>query len=91
MKESERKQLEKTIKDLKSERDSLPEAQAEKKDRIDNLIKDIRYHIDHPDDKDHARKLKNSLPDLIKIFEVKHPVITDIINRVSIILSNMGI
>ena len=91
MKESERKQLEKTIKDLKLERDSLPETQAENKERIDTLIKDIRYHIDHPEDVDHAKRLKNNLPDLIKIFEIKHPVITDIINKVSLILSNMGI
>ncbi len=91
MQEKEKEELKNSIKSLENERDSLDKSQSEKIEHLNRLINDIKYHLDHPNDRDHAQKLKEKLPDLLKLFEVKHPVITDIINRVSIILSNMGI
>jgi len=91
MHEKHIKELQESIKSLKKEKDSLDETQIEKKEKIGQFIKDLEHHIMHPEDSEHATHLREDMPGLIKLLEIEHPGITNILNRISIILSNMGI
>ncbi len=91
MHQKHKQELQKSIQKLRDERDSLDITQKEKRKRIDQFIDDLEHHIVNPEDGEHATRLRAHLPELVKLFEVKHPGITDILNKVSMILSNMGI
>ncbi len=91
MHEKHKQELQESIRKLRDERDSLDSTQKEKRKRIDQFIDDLEHHIVHPEDGEHATRIRANLPELIKLFEVRHPGITDILNKVTMILSNMGI
>ena len=89
--ENKKKDLRKSIEKLHAEHDLLDERYKKKKQELKSFISDLEYHIDNPGNEDHLKMVSEKLPGLIKIFELKHPEITDVLNKISMILSNMGI
>ena len=92
--EKRKNDLRKSIERLNAEHDLLDVKDVkyeEKRRALKSFISDLEYHIDNPEDKEHLENVIKSVPGLIKMFELKHPRITDILNKVSLILSNMGI
>lgn len=61
------------------------------KARIEQLIADLERHVDNPGDAAHRSSVNAALPKLVEQFEVSHPQLTEVLNRVLVALSGMGI
>ena len=76
----------KKIRELASElRKNVPE-NLENKEKVDQLLKDL--------ESEDLAKLKNAfnvIPDFIAKFETEHPELAASLNKIMVILSNMGI
>lgn len=83
--------LQKSVEGLRSEMNRIGEGKERKKEQIQELINDLENHIQNPGDKEHSQKIADSLPDLIKEFEMEHPKLTRIMNDILVILGNAGI
>lgn len=83
--------LRKSLETLRQDIDQLDEKDQALKDRMNKLANDVEHHLAHPEDKDHSKKLLDSIPGLITEFEVEHPDLTKKLNDILVILSNMGI
>ena len=76
---------------LRTEVDSLAQDHAPVRKRLDALISDIEGQIGDLDEAKHRAKLHRRLDKLVAQLEAGHPKITDILNRIMVTLSNMGI
>ena len=61
------------------------------KARVDQLLADIEQQVDNPENQDQHQTLTDQLNLAIEQFEVEHPQLTGILNRVMVALGNMGI
>ena len=89
--ENKKDDLKKSIEKLNNEHNLLSADLVEKRKALKSFISDLEYHVDNPEDKEHLENVIKTIPELIKMFEVKHPRLTDLLNKISMILSNMGI
>lgn len=85
----ERDKLQKDLGQLKVEITKLQESDVEAASRLNSLLADIESSIDSdfPQNPD----IRTAVQDNLKYFEATHPVITDVLNRIATLLSNMGI
>ena len=88
--------LHKSVDGLRVLRDQLPEDQQEIKSRASRLIEDLERQIEDLGDRDPAEEegwgsLLEGLRHFGEQFEAEHPRITEAANRVSMMLSGMGI
>ncbi|MBD3321316.1 MAG: DUF4404 family protein [Chitinivibrionales bacterium] len=85
--------LNQSLKDLRKELSSVETGNTETQDKISNLTR----KIDNVIDKDHTRptqehhSLRQELSDSIEYFEISHPMLTEIANRIVYTLNNLGI
>ena len=84
-------ELQKSLQALQTELDKLEGTDEEIRDRAARLIVDIERQLEHPEDTEHKDSLLEKIPKLIDQFEVEHPRITGIMNRIMMTLSDMGI
>ncbi|WP_096084831.1 DUF4404 family protein [Agaribacterium haliotis] len=83
-------ELGRQLKQLQEELACLQAAEQHVQDKIDHLIDDLNYELQHPDEIPEQHDLRD-LPKMLEKFETEHPQLTDSINRVMVTLSNMGI
>ncbi len=82
--------LQQSLQALQDEVDKLDTAHEEVRDRATRLIDDIEKQLDSPHDID-SESVIDHIRSLIEKFEVEHPRITGIMNRIMMALSDMGI
>ncbi len=88
--------LHKSVDGLRVLRDELPDEQREIKARAGRLIEDLERQIEDLGDKDPGEdegwgSLLEGLRNFAEQFEAEHPRITEASNRISLMLSGMGI
>ena len=83
--------LKKQLADLKSEVNRLKENDKITREKMTGLISEIEHMIANPDDSEHKSALIENLKNHIDNFEIKHPDLTGVLNRIMVMLSNMGI
>ena len=71
--------------------EALGAGDAAAKARIQQLIADLERHLDNPADEEHRSSVTAAVPGLVEQFEVSHPQLTEVLNRVLVALSGMGI
>ncbi|MCG8323982.1 MAG: DUF4404 family protein [Thiotrichales bacterium] len=81
--------LHQSLQALQDELDKLEESHEEVRDRATRLIYDIEQQLDDPEGQGDSPI--DRIPKLIEEFEVEHPRITGIMNRIMMALSDMGI
>lgn len=84
-------ELHKSLEALQTELDKLEGSDEEIRDRAARLIVDIERQLENPEDTEQKDSLLEKIPKLIDQFEVEHPRITGIMNRIMMTLSDMGI
>lgn len=85
-----KEELHHSLKALQQELDKLEESNEEIRDRATRLIVDIENQLDTSNN-DEDDSLIDRIQKLIEQFEVEHPRITGIMNRIMMTLSDMGI
>lgn len=87
---TDKNQLNEALQALRSEIQSL-DTDENRKHSLNNLADKIEQQLDDssPDTKNHG--LIETLEETINEFEVEHPALTSIINRILVTLGNMGI
>jgi len=91
MEKMEREELQQSLEGLRSEIRKLGEDDEAIKDRMRNLMADLERQLDDDEDYDEPEQLIESMRDHIERFEVEHPRLTGMLNRVMVALSNLGI
>jgi len=86
-----KEELHKSLEALQTELDKLDGTDEEIRDRAARLIVDIECQLENPEDMEQKDSLLEKIPKLIDQFEVEHPRITGIMNRIMMTLSDMGI
>lgn len=71
--------------------EALGAGDAAAKARVQQLIADLERHVDNPGDEEHRSSVTASVPGLVEQFEASHPQLTEVLNRVLVALSGMGI
>jgi membrane dipeptidase len=86
-----KRELERSVEELRSEVAALGERDRTAQRRLESLITDLEHKIEHPADAEHHRTLVDNLRETIEQFEVKHPTATGVLNHIMVTLGNMGI
>lgn len=76
---------------LQTELEQLDDASTNTKERITELVSEIEQQLENPTSTEPAGSLLDDISKQIELFEVEHPRITGILNRIMIALSDMGI
>ena len=84
-------ELHQSLEALRAEVDKLDAADDSARERLTYLIGDLDRQLENPDDVGHKEALREKIPDLVEQFEVEHPRTTEILNRIMMALSDMGI
>ena len=86
-------ELLKSLEDLRAEIEILAVDKTEIKDHMNALITDLESGIENLEGlkPKHRAALLERLRDGLKLSEVEHPTITAILNRIMVVLSNMGV
>ena len=87
----ERDDLQRSLEGLRSEIRKLGEDDERIKRRMQRLVADLERQLDEDEDYDEPEHLMESARDYIEQFEVEHPRLTGMLNRVMVALSNLGI
>ena len=87
----EREDLQESLEGLRSEIRKLGEDDEPIKSRMRGLVADLERQLDEDEDYDEPEHLIESARDYIEQFEVEHPRLTGMLNRVMVALSNLGI
>ena len=85
------KRLRESLDALRAEVGHLDEDDAATRARLERLINDLDRQLDHPDDEEHRDSMIETLQRLTERFEVEHPRVKGVFNRLMNALSNMGI
>jgi len=83
--------LKKSLQSLQDELDKLNGSDETVKQRITHLIDEVELQLANPENTDQKDSLIEKLQYSIEQFEVEHPRITGIMNRIMMTLSDMGI
>ncbi len=87
----EREELQQSIEGLRSEIRKLGEDDEPIKSRMRGLLADLERQLDENEDYDEPDHLIENARDYIEQFEVEHPRLTGMLNRVMVALSDLGI
>ncbi len=87
----EREELQQSLEGLRSEIHKLGEDDEPIKGRMRSLVTDLERQLDDDEDYDEPEQLIERARDHIERFEVEHPRLTGMLNRVMVALSNLGI
>ncbi len=83
--------LQKSLEALQAELDKLDGPEEEIRDRATRLIDDIERQLENPEANQDEDTLVERIQKTLEQFEVEHPRITGIMNRIMMTLSDMGI
>ncbi|MCU0821640.1 MAG: DUF4404 family protein [Spirochaetes bacterium] len=83
--------LKKQITDLKTEISRLKDKDSTTREKMLGLVSELEHMISNPDDSAQKSVLIENLKNHIEDFEIKHPDLTGVLNRIMVMLSNMGI
>jgi len=61
------------------------------REKLDKLMRVVEMKLQRPDDPAHHERLIENLEDDIQYFEVSHPDLTMVMNRMLVMLGNLGI
>ena len=86
----EREELQRSLEGLRSEIRKLGKDDERIKRRMRRLVADLERQLESEEDSDEG-ELIDSVRDYIDQFEVDHPRLTGMLNRVMVALSNLGI
>lgn len=80
--------LQELISELRVELDALDIDDQNSRQRIEGLITELEDQVDAGPG---STSLSGSMPSYIEQFEVEHPRLTQVLNRIAVSLSEMGI
>jgi len=83
--------LQKHLQGLREVTEQLGSDNPEIKSQIDQLITEIELHLQQPDDANRKDVLVQGLENTIEQFEINHPRVTELLNRIIMALGNIGI
>ena len=86
-----KQELKDSLATLQTELEQLDDTNTETKERINELISEIEQQLENPEDAERSDSLLEDIHKHIELFEVEHPRITGILNRIMMALSDMGI
>ncbi|NNM01561.1 MAG: DUF4404 family protein [Gammaproteobacteria bacterium] len=86
-----KEELQKSLSALHAQVEKLDAGDPDVKARVEALVGDIERQIESPDDTEHAGGVISRLQSAIEHFEVEHPQLTGVLNRIMMTLSDMGI
>ena len=76
---------------LRIEFDALEEVDSDNRERLSGLLARLEHRLALPREDNEDEELLASLSDAITDYEVRYPNVTDLINRIMVSLSAMGI
>jgi predicted RNase H-like nuclease (RuvC/YqgF family) len=83
--------LKDSLKKLRAEIEKIEGVNNQSREKLDRLVRSIQLKLEHPQDARHHEDLIDHLNDAIDHFEVSHPELTAIMNRIMVTLGNLGI
>jgi predicted RNase H-like nuclease (RuvC/YqgF family) len=83
--------LKDSLKKLRAEIEKIEGVNNQSREKLDRLVRSIQLKLEHPQDARHHEDLIDPLNDAIDHFEVSHPELTAIMNRIMVTLGNLGI
>jgi predicted transcriptional regulator len=87
----DREKLKTYLEELKDEIEKLEEKDSQAAGRLTELTDNIEKNLASPEDDEPYDDLIEGIQNNVEQFEVDHPTITGVLNRISTLLSNMGI
>lgn len=81
--------LKQAVEALRDEIARLEPEQAPQRQRLEALLTDLENRMQG--ETEHHASLLSGLGGLVAHFETEHPRLTEILNRISVLLSNMGV
>jgi len=87
----DREELLQDLARLRTELARLETRETRARARLESLIDDLEFKLEHPDDEEHHHNLVARVRSAVEEFEVEHPRATGILNQVMMTLSNLGI
>ena len=85
------KHLEQQLKDLNKEIENIDEQDQETRAKLLDLAETIQHKLDNPKDRDKHTAVLSRLEEDVIAFELKHPRISALLERIIDILKNMGV
>lgn len=86
-----RKELNKSLKELREEVNKLDFDSSDTKQKIDLLASSIEDELDNLDNTKYIDTLVKNIQEHIERYESEHPRVTGILNRIMVTLSGLGI
>ena len=83
--------LKDSLKKLRWEIEKIEGVDNQSREKLDRLVRSIQLKLEHPQDVTHHQDLIDRLNDGVDYFEVSHPELTAIMNRIMVTLGNLGI
>jgi hypothetical protein len=83
--------LKDSLKKLRWEIEKIEGVDNQSREKLDRLVRSIQLKLDHPEDARHHQDLIDHINDGVDYFEVSHPELTAIMNRIMVTLGNLGI
>ena len=79
------------LEQLRVELDAAEHAEAADRERLEGLVGSLRHRLEHPREDNEDQELLERLTDALTRYEVEHPRITDVLNRITLALGSMGV
>lgn len=86
-----KKELNKSLQDLRAELDKLGTDNDDIKEKIDSLATGIEGEINNLDNTKYIDSLIQNIQEHVEQLETDHPRITGVLNRIMVTLSGLGI
>jgi hypothetical protein len=83
--------LKDSLERLRREIERIEGVDVQSREKLDGLVRSIQLKLEHPQDTRHHQDLMDRLNDDVDYFEVSHPELTAIMNRIMVTLGNLGI
>ena len=83
-----REEVIRSVEALQAEVEKLRAVDPLVQEKLTSLVRDIESHLDEPDAENSPG---DRIPHLVQQFEVEHPRITEVLNRMMMALSDVGI
>lgn len=87
----DREKLKNYLEELKNEIEKLDDKDSQAAGRLIELTDSIEKNLAAPEDAEPYDDLIEGIQNNVEHFKIDHPTITGILNRISTLLSNMGI
>ena len=86
-----KKELNQALKELRAESDKLGVENIDAKKKISSLASSIEDEINNLDNRKYIDDLIKNIQEHIEQYEIDHPRITSVLNRIMVTLSGLGI